>query len=298
MAEALPTRPLGPGGPAVTAVSYGGMHLSIQDRPPEEQSLRVLRAVMDAGATLIDTADAYCLDESEIGHNERLVGRALNARGGSGGAGGRVYVATKGGILRTAGRWEQDGRPEHLRRACDRSLRALGVERIDLYQLHAPDPKVPFLESVGALAQLRQEGKVERVGLSNVSVDQIRAAESMLPVATVQNRLNPFFREALSDGVLRYCTERGIGFLAYSPTGGGRLNRKLPAHPVLSGIAARLGISTHVVTLAWVLAQSPVTIVIPSARRVEHALDSLRAAEVTLAPEDLEAIDRAEFSRA
>ncbi len=287
-------RPLGPGAGSVLAVGYGGMHLSIQDRPSEADALRVLAAVLDAGATLIDSADAYCLDEREAGHNERLIARALAAHRGR----DQVVVATKGGVVRTGGRWDTDGRPEHLRAACDRSLRALGVERIALYQLHAPDPGVPFEESVGALADLRQAGKIRWVGLSNVSVDQIRSAEAIVPVTTVQNRLNPFFREAVSTGVLRYCTERGIGFLAYSPVGGGRLNRRLPDHPVLAPMARRLGASTHALVLAWVLAQSPAVLVIPSARSVEHALDSLRAADLALTVEELGAIDRAEFSRA
>jgi aryl-alcohol dehydrogenase-like predicted oxidoreductase len=287
-------RPLGPGSGTVSAVGYGGMHLSIQNRPPEAEALRVLAAVLDAGATVIDTADAYCLDEREVGHNERLIARALAGHA----ARDQVVVATKGGVVRTGGRWDTDGRPEHLRAACDRSLRALGVERIALYQLHAPDPAVPFLESVGALAELRSAGKIRWLGLSNVSVDQIRSAEAIVPVTTVQNRLNPFFREALTTGVLRHCGERGIGFLAYSPVGGGRLNRKLPEHPVLAPMARRLGVSAHALVLAWVLAQSPAVLVIPSARSLEHALDSLRAADLTLAPEDLAAIDRAEFSRA
>ncbi len=119
-----------------------------------------------------------------------------------------------------------------------------------------------------------------------------------MPVASVQNRLNPFFREALVEGVVRYCTERGIGFLAYSPTGGGRLNRKLPEHPVLRPMAARLGVSAHALVLAWVLAQGPSVIAIPSARRVAHALDSVGAGSVELSSEDLAAIDRAQFSRA
>ena len=277
------------------AVGYGGMHLSLQDRPPADESVRVIRAALDAGVRLIDTADVYCLDDSDIGHNERLVADALR---GWNGPRGDVLIATKGGLTRPAGRWERDGRPEHLRAACDRSLRALGVERIALYQLHAPDPRVPFEESVGALADLRKDGKVHWVGLSNVSVPQIRAAEAIVPIASVQNRLNPFFREALADGVLRYCQERGIGFLAYSPTGGGRLNRKLPTHPVLRPMAERLGVSAHALVLAWVLSRSPVVIVIPSARRVEHALDSVRAGELELSAEDLAAIDGAEFSRA
>jgi aryl-alcohol dehydrogenase-like predicted oxidoreductase len=288
-------RPLGPGAPEVSAVGYGGMHLSITGRPPEAQGVEVVRAALDAGVTLLDTADVYCLDQHDIGHNERLFAQALTGWKGDRSA---LTVATKGGVVRPGGRWESDARPEQLRAACERSLRALGVERIDLYQLHAPDPRVPFADSVGALAELRQAGKIRLVGLSNVNVDQIVEARTIVPVTSVQNRLNPFFRESLVDGVLRYCSEQGIGFLAYSPTGGGRLNLKLPAHPVLRPIADRLGVSAHAVVLAWVLAQAPVVIAIPSARRVEHALDSIGAAELTLSAGDLAAIDAAEFSRA
>lgn len=288
-------RGFGAGAPAVPAVGYGGMHLSLQERPPQQVSIEVVRAALDAGVRLIDTADVYCLDDSDLGHNERLVADALR---GWDGPQAEVLVATKGGLTRPGGRWERDASPEHLRRACERSLRALGVERIALYQLHAPDPEVPFEESVGALADLRREGKIRWVGLSNVSVAQIRAAEAIVPIASVQNRLNPFFREALEEGVLRYCEERGIGFLAYSPVGGGRLSRKLPEHPVLRPMTARLGVSAHALVLAWVLSRSPAVIVIPSARRVEHALDSVGAGELELSAEVLAAIDRAGFSRA
>lgn len=288
-------RALGAGAPTVPAVGYGGMHLSLQDRPPEAESIAVLHAALDAGIRLIDTADVYCLDDADVGHNERLIARALREWSGFR---PDVLVATKGGLTRPGGRWERDGRPQHIRSACERSLRALGVDRIDLYQLHAPDPVVPFEESVGALADLRREGKVRWVGLSNVSVAQIRAAEGIGPIASVQNRLNPFFREAVEEGVVGYCGSRGIGFLAYSPTGGGRLNRKLPAHPVLRPMGQRLGVSAHALVLAWVLAQSPAVVVIPSARRIAHVLDSVSAGELVLAPEDLAAIDRGEFSRA
>jgi aryl-alcohol dehydrogenase-like predicted oxidoreductase len=288
-------RLLGPGAPAVSAVGYGGMHLSIEGRPPEEQGLRVLRAVLDAGVTLIDTADVYCLDHHDIGHNERLIAQAL-----AGWAGDRssVTVATKGGVVRPAGRWDSDARPERLRAACERSLRALGVDRLDLYQLHAPDPRVPLADSMGELARLREAGKVRWIGLSNVKLPQIREAQGVTPITSVQNRLNPFFRESLAGGVVAYCAEQGIGFLAYSPTGGGRLTRTLSAHPVLAPIARRLGVSAHAVVLAWALAQSPTVIVIPSARTVEHALDSVGATDLVLGADDLAAIDAAEFSRA
>jgi aryl-alcohol dehydrogenase-like predicted oxidoreductase len=286
-------RPLGSEAPPVTAIGYGGMHLSIEDRPPEAQSLAVLRAVLDAGVSLLDTADVYCLDQHDIGHNERLITRALREWNGER---SRVLVATKGGLVRPGGSWESDARPAQLRAACDRSLRALEVDRIDLYQLHAPDPRVPFAESIGALAELRQVGKIRWIGLSNVSVGQIRTAESIVPITSVQNRLNPFFREAMTSGVVSHCTGRGIGFLAYSPTGGGRLNRKLLTHPVLQPMGARLGVSAHALVLAWVLAQSPAVIAIPSARTVEHALDSMHAADLTLSAVDLAAIDQAEFA--
>lgn len=291
----IAVRPLGPDGPEVSAVGFGAMHLSIEDRPDEPQSIRAVHAALDSGVTLIDTADVYSLGDHDIGHNEALIARALREWRGPGSS---VLVATKGGSTRPGGRWERDGRPAHLRAACERSLRALGVDEIDLYQLHAPDPRVSFDDSIGALARLREEGKVLRVGLSNVGVPQIEAAARIVPLTSVQNRLSPFFRESLAGGVVAHCMRHGIGFLAYSPVGGGRLNRKLPAHPVISAIAGRVGASPHAVVIAWVLAQGPQVIPIPSARTPEHARDSARAADLQLGPDDLRAIDEADFSTA
>jgi aryl-alcohol dehydrogenase-like predicted oxidoreductase len=271
------------------------MHLSLQDRPTEEQSVRVIHAALDAGITFIDTANVYCLDQRELGHNERLVARTLASWPGRRES---VIVGTKGGLTRPEGRWERDGRPAALRQACEASLLALGVGHIDLYQLHAPDPNVPFAESIGALAELAQEGKIRWVGLSNVTVAQIREAEAIVPIVSVQNRLNPFFREAVADGVVAHCARHGIGFLAYSPTGGGRLNRKLPEHAVLRTMSGELGASPHALVLAWVLAHGSTVIVIPSARKVEHAVDSAKAADIRLSSADLRRIGEAEFSRA
>ena len=288
------TRALGPGAPDVCVVGLGGMHLSIAGRPDEATALRVIHAALDGGATIIDTADVYCLDDADVGHNERLIAKALRTWGGRRDA---VVVATKGGLTRPGGRWESDARPEHLRRACDRSLKALATERIDLYQLHAPDHEVPFTDSIGALVELQRAGKIRWIGVSNVTVEEIAAAASLTPLVAVQNRLNPFFREALSGGVVAECGRRGLGFLAYSPVGGGRLNKKLPDHPVLQPIARRHGISPHAVVLAWALAQGETVIAIPSARTPAHAADSLTAADVQLSAAELAAIDAAEFSR-
>jgi aryl-alcohol dehydrogenase-like predicted oxidoreductase len=275
-------------------MGYGGMHLSLDDRPPEGQALRVLGTALDMGVTLVDTADVYCVDQRDVGHNERLIGKALKAWRGDRSA---VVVATKAGMLRPAGRWERDGRPSHIRRACEQSLRALGVEVIDLYQFHAPDPKVPFAESVGAFRDLQDEGKVRWVGLSNVTVAQIDEARAIVPIASVQNRLNPFFREAAADGVVAHCERLGLGFLAYSPVGGGRLNKKLPAHPVLAALSERHGASPHALVLAWVRHQGKTVIPIPSARTPEHVKDCVHAAAITLTDDEMGAIDRAEFSR-
>lgn len=287
-------RALGPAAPPVSVIGYGGMHLSITDRPPEGQGIRVIQAALDAGMTLIDTADAYCLEDTETGHNERLIARTLKAWRG---ARESILVATKGGIVRTGGRWDHNGRPEHLRKACEASLAALGVDQIALYQLHAPDPAVPFAESIGALVELQRAGKIRWIGLSNVSVEQIRQAEALVQVTSVQNRLSPYFREALTDGVLEYCGRRRIGFLAYSPTGGGRLTRKLPSHPTLVAIGRRIGASPHAVCLGWVLAQGETVIAIPSARRIEHATDSALAGGVVLGAADLAEISTAPFDR-
>jgi aryl-alcohol dehydrogenase-like predicted oxidoreductase len=275
-------------------VGFGGMPLSIDGRPAEPDALRVIHAALDAGVRLLDTADVYCLSDQDLGHNERLMAKALREWNGPR---DDVLVATKGGMTRPDGRWERNGRPEHLRRACDRSLTALGVDRIDLYQFHAPDPQVPFAESVGMLAELQGAGKIQWVGLSNVSVDQINAARRHVEVVTVQNRLNPFFREAITDGVVEHCERLGIGFLAYSPVGGGRLNKKLPDHPLVRQIADKHRASPHAVVLAWVLEQASNVIVIPGARTVAHAQDSVAAGELRLEPEELRDLDEAEFDR-
>jgi aryl-alcohol dehydrogenase-like predicted oxidoreductase len=286
-------RSLGRGAPDVTCVGFGGMPISIAGRPGAGDSVRVVLSALDAGVTLIDTADVYCLDDDDIGHNERLVARALKEWSGDSDS---IVVATKGGLRRPGGRWESDARPEHLKKACEASLVALEVDTIDLYQLHAPDSAVPLEDSVGALADLHVEGKIRAMGLSNVSVAEIRRASAIMPVTSVQNRLSPFFREALDEGVVEYTTLEDMGFLAYSPVGGGRLNRKLPDHPVVSAIARSRGVSTHAVVLAWVLGRAPNVIVIPGARTEAHVRDSVTAAEVQLTDDEDRAIEAAEFS--
>jgi len=281
----MPSRRIG--GVSVGAVGLGAMPMSLAGRPDEARSLRTIHAALDAGVTLIDTADAYCLGESEVGHNERLVAKALASwPGGRDG----VLVATKGGHTRPGREWGLDGRPEHLRQACEASLRALGVEAIGLYQLHRPDPKVPFAESVGALAELRAAGKVRMVGLSNVSVDQIEQARRIVEVASVQNELSPRFRR--SEGELAWCAAHRIAFLPWSPLGGiGRGGMLGQRHAAFAEVAGRHGVSPQQVALAWELAKAPVVIPIPGARRPETIADSAAAATLRLDADELDRLD-------
>jgi aryl-alcohol dehydrogenase-like predicted oxidoreductase len=277
-------RQLGPGGPHVSAIGLGGMYMSITGRPDEAQSIRAIHAALDAGVTFLDTADVYCLDDSDLGHNERLIAKALRGRTEA------LIVATKGGLRRPKGAWTRDGSPEHLAAACEASLVALGVDTIDLYQLHAPDSKVPFADSVGAIARLRDAGKVRRVGLSNVDAQEIAEAARIVPITSVQNRWNPGHRNPEEDGVLAACEAAGIAFLPYSPFGGATGAKSLGARKGLAAEAQRRGVSPHRLVLAWMLAKSPVVLPIPGIRREETARDSAAAADLELTADDVLAI--------
>jgi aryl-alcohol dehydrogenase-like predicted oxidoreductase len=283
----MPTRRLG--GLQVSAIGLGEMPMSLAGRPDEAQSIRTIHAALDAGVTLIDTADAYCIDETEVGHGERLVAKALAAWSGDR---DKVLVATKGGHTRVGGEWNLDGRPEHLRQACEASLRALGVEAIGLYQFHRPDPKVPFAESVGTMAELKDAGKVRLVGLSNVSVDQIRQARQLVQVASVQNEFSPRFRR--SEGELAFCAAEGIAFLPWSPLGGIGRGRELGGrHRAFGEVAEAHGVSAQQVALAWQLAKAPAVIPIPGSSRPETITDSAAAAGLRLSDDELARLDRA-----
>jgi len=281
----MKTRALGGSGLTVSEIGLGGMYLSLQDRPDEAAAVRTIHAALDAGVTLLDTADVYCLGDGEIGHNERLMARALREKPGA-----KAVVATKGGLERPGGAWTRNASAKHLREACEHSLKALEVERIDVYQLHAPDPAVPFEESIAALAALRGEGKIAHVGLSNVSVSEIEIARKIVPIVSVQNRWNPLDRTAETSGVLAHCAKSGIAFLPYSPFGGVGGAKTLAKIGKLAEQARKRGVSPHRLVLAWMLAKSPVVIPIPGARRVESAVDSAGGGAVVLTEADVKEI--------
>jgi aryl-alcohol dehydrogenase-like predicted oxidoreductase len=267
----------------VSALGLGAMPMSVREHNDEEQALETIRTALEAGVTLIDTADAYSPDEATFGHNELLVAKALDRFGRDG-----VIVATKGGHTRRGTEWELDGRPEHLREACLASMRRLGVEQIDLYQHHRPDPKVPYAETLGGLKALLDEGLIAAAGLSNADPAQIRQARELLGdgLVAVQNQFSPAFRSSRPE--IELCEELGLAFLAYSPLGGmsdaaGLGDRWRP----FADVAAAHGVSPQQVCLAWELSLSASVVPIPGASRPSSVADSVRAADLRLDPEEL-----------
>jgi aryl-alcohol dehydrogenase-like predicted oxidoreductase len=271
----------------VFPIGLGGMPLSVDGRPDEDRAIRTIHAALDAGVNLIDTADAYSLDETDFGHNERLIAKALRGRRDG------VFVATKGGHTRRGRAWELDGRPEYIRSACEASLRALETDVIDLYQYHRPDPAVPYAETIGAMADLRDEGKVRWVGVSNASVAQLEEALEIVELASVQNQLALDFTSPIAKGEVAFATERGLAFLPWSPLGGiGRADGTAAVPPVMAAAEAH-GVSLQQVVLAWLLALAPAVIPIPGSSRPETIADSARAVELELSEDELRGISAA-----
>lgn len=285
------------GDTSVSAVGLGAMPLSIEHRPDEERAVATLHAALDAGVTLIDTADSYHWHADEVGHNELLVARALARYGGDT---SRLLVATKGGRGRPGdGSWTVTASPAHLKRAAEASRERLGVEAIGLYQLHKPDPAVPWADSVGALRELLDAGTIRSAGISNVTTGQIREAHAILGegLVAVQNQYSPAVRD--SEPELRLSTQLGLAFLPWSPLGGisrssldGPSGRRA-ADTAFHRIAAERGVSPQQIALAWLLTRSPAVIPVPGASRPASIQDSAKAADLQLSEEEQTQLDAA-----
>ncbi|CAM5714867.1 aldo/keto reductase [Streptomyces fumanus] len=263
----------------VTRLGYGTMQLTGPGVwgpfPDEERGVRVLRRAVELGVTLFDTADSY-----GPGAAEELLRKALHPYPED------VVIATKAGLTRPGpGQWRSDGRPEYLRRQAESSLRRLGLERIPLFQLHRIDPAVPFEEQIGVLGELRAEGKIAHVGLSEVGVDELERARAIVPIASVQNLYNVAQRD--SEDVLTYAEANGIAFLPWFPLATGRLAE--PGGP-LTRIAGKLGATPSQAALAWLLRRSPVVLPIPGTSSVDHLEDNVAAAALELSQGDFEAL--------
>lgn len=281
MADAVPAAAAGTvqlGELRVNRMGFGAMRVCGPDiwGPPKDRAHahRVLRRAVELGVNFLDTADSYGPDVDEI-----LIAEALHPYPAG------LVIGTKGGLLRPHRRaWDEDGRPEHLRRALEGSLERLRLERIDLYQLHAPDPKVPLAESLGVLAEMQRAGKIRHIGISNVSARQLQQARRIASIVSVQNEYNLGNRE--SEDVLEACERAGIAFLPWYPLGAGDCLRSSK----VKKIAQRRGASPAQVALAWLLARSPVVLPIPGTGSIEHLEENVRAAALKLSAEEFAAL--------
>lgn len=274
----------------VNAIGFGGMPLSIEGRPNEPEAIKVIHALLAAGIDFIDTANVYCVDDNDLGHNEALIKKAMQTWRGD----GPIYVATKGGLRRPGGDWITNGQPKELRRACESSIKALGVDHLFLYQLHAPDSKVPLADSVGEISRLQEEGKVLHVGLSNVSAAELNWAQKIVRIETVQNRFNPMCQRDLFNGVITACQEQKVTYIAYSPVGGGGHHVEMAQHPTLVEISQDHQATTYQIMLSWCLSKGNQMLPIPGASKVKNVISSAAAVKINLSVEEILRID--EFS--
>jgi pyridoxine 4-dehydrogenase len=266
----------------VHRLGFGAMRITGEGiwGPPDdpEEAKRLLRRVVEVGIDLIDTADSYGPEVSE-----NLIAEALHPY-----PDGSV-IATKGGLRRTGpGQWPRDARPERLRECCEGSLRRLKLDRIDLYQLHSPDPQVPYEDSIGALKELQDEGKIRHVGISNVTIEELQQARGIVEVVTVQNRYSLEDRD--SEDVLEVCEEAGIGFIPWFPLATGRLAE--PGGP-LDNIAREHDATPAQIALAWLLARSPVMLPIPGTSSIEHFEENFAATQIELSADEVAEIGSA-----
>jgi aryl-alcohol dehydrogenase-like predicted oxidoreductase len=262
---------------SVNRLGFGAMRITgrgIWGNPPDRNQARaVLRRAIELGVNFIDTADSYGPNVSE-----ELIAEALHPYPGE------LVIATKGGLVRPGpGRWPADGRPEHLREACDGSLRRLRLDQIALYQFHRPDPAVPFEESIGELVALKEEGKIRHIGLSNVSEDQLRRAQALTPIVSIQNRYNVVDRA--SDALVDLCALEGLVFLPWAPV------QNLDRLPTLTDISERRGATAHQVALAWLLARSETMLTIPGTGSIGHLEENVAAAGLRLDSEEITALN-------
>ena len=269
-------------------LALGCMRLSTEPDRDETAAIVVLHAALDAGVTLLDTADAYCWTDDDRGHNERLVARALSTWPGDRSS---IVVATKGGMTRPGGRWVPNGRAKHLAAAVEGSCRALGVQKIDLYQLHAPDPRVPLATSVRALADLKRQRLVGGIGLCNVTVSQIEEARRIVEIDSIQVEASLWHDQQFLSGVVRYCVDNPLRLLAYRPLGGSKSRSRAAANPVLVEIAAQCGTTPFDVALAWLAGLSEHIVPLPGATAIDTARSIARYRTLQLTSEQTARLD-------
>ena len=284
-------RQLGNTGRYVTAIGLGAMPLSLEGRPSEAIAMQVITAFIEGGGNFIDTANVYCKEDNDVGHNELLIQKTLIKLGQL----ENITVTTKGGLKRPKGSWTTDASPEWLRQSCEKSLKDLNTDCIFLYQLHAPDPVMPLADSVGELARLKEEGKINHIGLSNVNVHEIETALTITSVMSVQNRCNLFEKKSFKNNVVDKCKKENITFIAHSPVGGHFGHAQAAASKQLNQVANKYAASPYQIMLAWLLHQDNHILPIPGASKVSSITDSLKSIDITLDMEDLDLLSNIEI---
>ena len=274
----------------ISAIGLGAMPLSLSGRPSESDAIAVIHQALDLGVTLIDTADAYCLDESDKHHNESLIAKALQQYSGDTSS---VTVATKGGLLRPEGRWTRDGNPDRLRKTIRESHVILGGSQpIDLWQYHAPDPDYTIESALTPVKEAVEQGLIRYVGVSNFTVEQIKQARQVVDVVSVQNQYNPWHRQPEFDGVLDYCEGEGLIFFPWSPLGGSSRVKGLQDIEVIAELAQERDVSVYQIVLGWLRGKYSCIVPIPGASRRSSIEDSVKAADLELSTAEVTRIDR------
>jgi aryl-alcohol dehydrogenase-like predicted oxidoreductase len=268
-------------------IGLGAMPLSLEGRPDEAQALNVIKAFINGGGNFIDTANVYCADDTDVGHNEKLIAKAISNINPK----NEIVVATKGGLRRPKGDWTVDASPIWLRQSCEKSLKDLATDSIFLYQLHAPDPDVPLTDSVGELLKLKDEGKIQYIGLSNVNVEQIQLALSITHIMSVQNRCNLFEKQSFKNGVIEFCEGNDITFIAHSPVGGHFQHKQHTENILLKMLSKKYNTSPYQIMNAWLLHKSSSILPIPGASKVSSTTDSLESVNLKISKEDMQSLD-------
>lgn len=286
----METTQVGKSSVSVSAIGLGGMPMSIYDRPPESQSINVIHRALDLGITFIDTADSYCKDESDKHHNERLIHKALQTYEGDT---SNVVIATKGGLMRPNQSWTRNGNPEHLRETIRVSFEAFGGNKpIDIWQYHSPDPDYTIEASLTSAKEAQEAGMIDKIGVSNFSVEQIKQARDVVDIVSVQNQYSPWQRQPETDGVLEYCENEGLTFIPWSPFGGRRRHDGLTDIPAIAKLAEEKNVSVYCIVLAWLRSKSPCILPIPGASKTSSIEDSVKAVDIKLSAAEVQKIDR------
>ncbi len=273
---------------SIFPVGMGAMPLSVAGRPTEQESITVIETFLELGGNFIDTANVYCLDDSDRGHNEKLICKSLKEVGKI----DNVIVATKGGATRPDGGWGlRGGHPKQLRHACEQSLINLSSSELSLYYLHGPDPAIPLEDSIGELVNLKKEGKIRNIGIANVTIEELKLATNLTTITAVQNRCNPFCKGDFKNGLIDFCKLNKIIYVPYCPLGGWLDHVKLASSDLYVHLAEKYQVTSYLISLAWLFMKGDYIVPIPGMDKKDHIIMNFKSLDLKLLSEDIARID-------